>query len=118
MIKPKVGEKYKCVDTGWAIDIGETVTIDYVDHTCANYITEKGLKGFWGFTNYPNDFQLVSTKAEQPKPPLGLRPWHIADAERVVEILDAMKRYTAEHKPVPEAWLEELIEKTVIHYEQ
>lgn len=61
-------------------------------------------------------FELVSP--EQPKPPLGLRPWRIADACRVVEILDAMKRYTAECKPIPEEWMEELIEKVVIDYEQ
>lgn len=115
---PKVGEKYKCVAEGWACDVGENMAIEYVDCTCANYITEKGLKGFWGFTTYPNDYELVSTEPEQPKPPISLRPWHIADAERVVEILDAMKRYTTEHKPIPEEWMEELIEKVVIHYEQ
>ena len=41
MIKPKVGEKYKCVVEGWACDVGETMAIEYVDYTCANYITEK-----------------------------------------------------------------------------
>lgn len=115
---PKVGEKYKCVVEGWVCDVGETMAIESVDYNCADYITEKGLKGCWGFTTYPNDFELVSTEPEQSKPLLGLRPWHIADAERVVEILDAMKRYTAECKPIPEEWMEELIEKVVIDYEQ
>lgn len=70
----------------------------------------------WAYKCFPSDFELVSP--EQPKPPLGLRPWRIADACRVVEILDAMKRYTAEHKPIPEEWMEEIIEKVVIDYEQ
>lgn len=65
MIKPKVGEKYKCVAKGWACDIGETMAIEYVDYTCANYITEKGLKGYWGFTTYQNDFHLVEEKGNK-----------------------------------------------------
>ncbi len=65
MIKPKVGEKYKCVAEDWACDVGETMSIEYVGYTCADYITEKGLKGRWGFTTYPNDFQLVEEKVQQ-----------------------------------------------------
>ena len=117
MLKPKVGDKFicKCDDrASHGFYRGEEYTIgDVAEETV-------GFRGFpwggWAYKTFPEDFELVSP--EQPKPPLGLRHWHIADAERVVEILDAMKRYTAECKPIPEEWMEELIEKTVIHYEQ
>jgi hypothetical protein len=42
------------------------------------------------------------------KPPLGLRPKHIADAMRAREILEALDRYVAVHKPVPVEWIDEL----------
>lgn len=42
------------------------------------------------------------------KPPLGLRPKYIADAMRAREILEALDRYVAVHKPVPVEWIDEL----------
>ena len=119
MLKPKVGDKFicKCDDrASHGFYRGEEYTIEDVAEETVGF---RGLLwGGWAYKTFPRDFELVQTKPEQPKPPLGLRPWHIADAERVVEILDAMKRYTAEHKPIPEEWMEELIEKVVVEYEQ
>ena len=45
--------------------------------------------GIWDHKECPNDFELyVETPVNhEVKPPLGLRPWNIADNERVVEIL-------------------------------
>lgn len=46
------------------------------------------------------------------KPPLGLKPQDIYDKEcheaRIIEILDAMMRYTEAQKPVPKEWINEL----------
>ena len=119
MLKPKVGDKFVCTcdnRTKFGYYRGEEYTVEcvYTEHTI--WFTDG--HSAWDFKLFPNDFELVSTKAEQPKPPLGLRPWYIADAARVIEILDAMKRYTAECKPIPEEWMEELIEKVVVEYEQ
>ena len=75
--------------------------------------------GIWDHKECPNDFELyVETPVNhEVKPPLGLRPWNIADNERVVEILEAMLRYTKANKDIPEAWMEELVEKVSIEYE-
>lgn len=46
------------------------------------------------------------------QPPLGLRPENIAikqfNQDRVMEILEAMDRYSNAQKACPQAWLEEL----------
>jgi hypothetical protein len=42
------------------------------------------------------------------RPPLGLRPKHIADACRAREVLEAIDRYMAAGKPVPAEWVDEL----------
>ena len=42
------------------------------------------------------------------KPPLGLRPRWAVEESRMYEIMEAMKRYSADSKPVPENWLNEL----------
>ena len=75
--------------------------------------------GVWDYEEYPNDFELyVETSVKhEAKPPLGLRPWNIADNERVVEILEAMLRYTKVNKDIPKVWMDELIEKVSIEYE-
>ena len=75
--------------------------------------------GIWDHKECPNDFELyVETPVNhEVKPPLGLRPWNIADNERVAEILEAMLRYTKANKDIPEAWMEELVEKVSIEYE-
>ena len=43
-----------------------------------------------------------------PKPPLGLVPKFIHDKQRVIEILDAMERYSYQRFPIPIEWIEEL----------
>lgn len=79
--------------------------------------------GIWNNNLYPNDFELYEEPAvetpvkHEAKPPLGLRPWYIADDERVVEILEAMLRYTKANKDIPKVWVDELIEKVSIEYE-
>jgi hypothetical protein len=42
------------------------------------------------------------------RPPLGLRPIHIAIFERQKEILEAMERYVDAGKDIPHEWIEEL----------
>jgi hypothetical protein len=41
------------------------------------------------------------------KPPLGLRPKRIAKKQRLIEIFDAIIRYTDVKKKVPKKWLRE-----------
>lgn len=54
----------------------------------------------------------MSSSFEQKQPPLGLRPESIAikqfNQDRVVEILEAMVRYSKTNEPCPPAWSEEL----------
>ena len=42
------------------------------------------------------------------RPPLGLIPHRIWVCKRIVEILDALKRYGEEKKPAPVEWTDEL----------
>ena len=42
------------------------------------------------------------------RPPLGLRPAWIVAHFRVVEILDAMRRYSEVGKQIPDKWIVEL----------
>jgi hypothetical protein len=41
------------------------------------------------------------------KPPVGLRPRHIAVSSRLQEIEEAMKRYMDAHKLIPQEWFDE-----------
>ena len=45
-----------------------------------------------------------------PLPPLGLTPKLIHNKKRVLEILDAMERYSYQRFPIPIEWVEELKE--------
>ena len=45
-----------------------------------------------------------------PMPPLGLTPKFIHNKKRVLEILDAMERYSYARFPAPIEWVEELKE--------
>lgn len=45
-----------------------------------------------------------------PLPPLGLTPKLIHNKKRVLEILDAMERYSYARFPAPIEWVEELRE--------
>lgn len=86
----------------------------------------------WAYNEFPNDFKLVewttehghftncpggNTPSSYVKPPLGLQPQSIHDNLRVKDILAAMQRYVAANKPIPEAWIEELIDKIELEYE-
>ena len=132
---PKVGQKYKCVSEGWGIEVGDIIEITKVENVnggvFVGYVSE-GRIGYWSVYSYPNDFKLVqqnyidqantSTLNVKPpvdggKPPLGLQPRDIHDSLRVQDILAAMQRYVAANKAVPEAWLEELIDKIELEYE-
>lgn len=42
------------------------------------------------------------------KPPLGLKPRHIHDSERIDEILCAIERYIDASMPIPKSWVNEL----------
>lgn len=50
----------------------------------------------------------ATEKPEPEKPPLGLKPRHVHDMERFVEIADAIHRYLAAGKSIPDEWIEEL----------
>ena len=116
MAEYKVGDKLICKNsTGRPIQMldykNSFEDLEYVTHPK----TLTSICDVWDHEEYPNDFELyVETPA---KPPLGLRPWNIADNERVVEILEAMLRYTKANKDIPEVWMEELVEKVSIEYE-
>ena len=57
----------------------------------------------------PNDRRIDITEIE--KPPLGLRPAHVIENERAIEIAEAMLRYLKAGKLVPEEWRNELNER-------
>jgi hypothetical protein len=44
---------------------------------------------------------------EQMKPPIGLRPRVAWIADRMLEISQAIQRYTAAFKPIPVSWIHE-----------
>lgn len=76
---------------------------EYVVHSVSSvYVTLKESTAVWR----RNRFVL----ADPPKPPLGLRPRHIAEAPRIQEIMEAATRYTEAGKQVPQDWLDELTE--------
>ena len=43
-------------------------------------------------------------------PPIGLTPKWVRDLQRAQEILEAMTRYVEARKPIPQAWVNELVE--------
>jgi hypothetical protein len=43
-------------------------------------------------------------------PPIGLTPKWVRDLQRANEIMEAMQRYIDARKPIPQAWIDELIE--------
>ena len=45
---------------------------------------------------------------EYKKPPLGLQPKIFHDFKRMIDILDAMDRYSKEEMPIPREWISEL----------
>lgn len=60
---------------------------------------------------WPTPAEIIRGKLEQPtrpKPPLGLKPRNIHNAQRRQEIIEAMKRFTLAKTPTPAEWLEEL----------
>lgn len=59
--------------------------------------------------NKPN-FSPLPSVVYGGRPPIGLRPRHIADAMRALEIDEAVARYTIDQKEVPAEWIEELRE--------
>ena len=50
----------------------------------------------------------IGTIETTQKPPLGLKPKYIHEAERKQEICDAMMRYAEAKMPVPVEWVSEL----------
>ena len=42
------------------------------------------------------------------KPPIGIMPRYIHNSNRMVEILDAMERYSKASKHIPGEWIDEL----------
>ena len=46
--------------------------------------------------------------SDTKKPPVGLRPKYIWERERILEIFDAMRRYSTEEMPIPSEWIDEL----------
>ena len=50
----------------------------------------------------------ATEKPDSKKPPLGLKPRYVHDMERFVEIADAIHRYIAAGKSIPDEWVEEL----------
>lgn len=127
---PKVGQKYLCVcnDRQGCADFGQSVEVvrkQYGVAVVKNTTTGKVFS--WNFIDWPNDFKIVEFTTEHgtfyvddlgSKPVVGLQSWQAHDSLRVQDILAAMQRYVAANKAVPEAWLEELIDKIELEYEQ
>lgn len=44
------------------------------------------------------------------KPPMGLKPRYLHDMMRFREIAAAMKRFSVAQKPVPQEWVEEMLD--------
>lgn len=44
-----------------------------------------------------------------PKPPLGLRPRWLAEEQRLIEVACATDRYLESGKPIPLAWVDEMV---------
>lgn len=127
---PKVGQKYKCVcnDRKNWVDFGQSVEVvqKQVGGVVSVKNTTTGKVFSWNFTNWPNDFKLIEFTTEHgtfyvdglvSKPPTELQSRDVVDNLRVQDILAAMHRYVAANKAVPEAWLEELIDKIELEYE-
>ena len=53
----------------------------------------------------------IDNISNEYKPPLGLKPRYVHDAQRKEEIIEAMKRNAS--KPIPVEWVEELHEIVV-----
>lgn len=49
----------------------------------------------------------VECKSKNERPPLGLRPRHIADKQRQIEIADAITRYVDAGYKIPLIWIDE-----------
>ena len=47
-------------------------------------------------------------KNEKEKPPLGIMPKDVHNKKRVLEILEAMRRYNEVNKTIPKCWFHEL----------
>lgn len=134
MWKPEVGQKYVCMCNN-RTNIKEGDVLEVVENYSSTVKLRNLLTGHelcWKYSAFPDDFKLVewttehghftnypngNTPSSDVKPPLGLQPWVIHDNLRVKDILAAMQRYVAANKPVPESWIEELIEKIEVKYE-
>ena len=55
----------------------------------------------------------LGTSEEFFKPPIGLKPRWLHDEQRAADIRDAVKRYAATGKDIPQEWLDEHSELTV-----
>lgn len=44
------------------------------------------------------------------KPPIGLKPRYVHDMERFRDIAAAMKRFSVAQKPVPQEWIDEMLD--------
>lgn len=55
----------------------------------------------------PPDIPTNYRKEPAIKPPLGLTPKYIWEAQRVQDIVEAMERYTAVNKEIPFIWIKE-----------
>lgn len=129
MAEYKIGDILVCKDdVGRPVKKGTVVILDY-KNSLGNWVyvtypkTHTSVCSVWDHEFYPNDFELYEEPAVkipvtcEAKPPIGLRPWNTADNERVVEILEAMLRYTKADKDIPKVWMDELTEKMSIEYE-
>jgi hypothetical protein len=136
MWKPEVGQKYLCVCNHRTIIKEGDVLVVVKDNKDFNTVKlqniSTGYELSWAYEEFPDDFKLVewttehghftnypseNTPSSHVKPPLGLQPQSIHDNLRVKDILAAMQRYVAANKPVPNEWLEELIDKIELKHE-
>lgn len=127
---PIVGQRYVCTCNDRKIWVGFGQSVEVVKKHSGGVVSVKntttGKEFAWNFIDWPNDFKLVEFTTEHgtfyvddlgSKPTVELQARDVHDNLRVQDILAAMQRYVAVNKAVPEAWLEELIDKIELDHE-
>lgn len=77
---------------------------------------------FWNSVDKPSVVdELCLERTKRGRPPLGLKPKHIHDEERMMAIREAIKRYVEAKKQIPLEWVNEyneLVRSTDKHYHE
>lgn len=109
----KVGDKLRITQNRYEYKIGDIVEVTELhakENSAFDYKIERKVGDVTHIGLVAECFvELFAAKATPPaeKPPIGLRPKHIAQAQRLQEIEEAMVRYLQAHTMIPGEWLVE-----------